>query len=402
VTEYDFRVLEPDEYRTANNVFLGSIHIAPAKDEHWQRTVKSYEPGRSLGAFAGDVLVGCATTFASGLSIPGGAVLPMAMVSRVGVRADHTRRGVLTGLMRAQLTGLAEPIATLRASEAVIYRRFGYGVATRGRTVTVDRAKARTHPDAPTGGRVRLIGLDEAEQLLPEIYRRIGATQPGWVIRDGFWWGALRSHGAPDNVWGQPPLQFAVHSGPDGDDGFACYRVVRGGSSHGSALEVEDVMAGSTPAWAGLWRFLLSVDLVHEVRAPLRPLDEPLELLLVDNRAVTTTSIDDETWLRIVDVPAALAARSFGGAGSVVIEVRDPLLPANSGRYRIGDGPAHPVGEPAELVMDVSALATVYLGDLPPSALAATGRLHAIKDDAVAVADRLFAVPKSPWCGSYF
>ncbi|HEX4724193.1 MAG TPA: sterol carrier protein domain-containing protein, partial [Pseudonocardiaceae bacterium] len=171
-----------------------------------------------------------------------------------------------------------------------------------------------------------------------------------------------------------------------------------------TVLNVEDLIAGTPQAWAGLWRFLFTVDLVDDIKAHLRPLDEPLEELFADRRAVRTTGIDDETWLRIVDVPQALAARSFGygQTDSIVIEVRDSLLPNNSGRYRIGDGPAGPVGEPAELVLDVAALATIYLGDVPPSALAATGRLSAVKDDAVGVADRLFAVQTSPWCGSYF
>ncbi|HEY0806522.1 MAG TPA: GNAT family N-acetyltransferase [Pseudonocardiaceae bacterium] len=400
--DYDFRVLESHEYRNAGDVFLGALHIAPATDEHWSRVQQSYETGRTLGAFAGDVLVGVATTFPSGLAVPGGAVLPMAMVTWVGVRADHTRRGVLTGLMRAQLSGLAEPFASLRASEGVIYGRFGYGVATRGRTVRVTRASAISQPDAPTGGHVRLIDLDQAERLLPEIYRRIGPARPGWADRDGYWWGSLRSFVERE----QRPVVFAVHSGPDGDDGFVIYQVSREPGRPPAVLEVDDLMAGSVQAWAGLWRFLLDVDLVHEVEANLRPLDEPLELLFTDRRAVASTSIADETWLRIADVPVALAARSFGetagNAGPVVIEVRDPLLPANSGRYRIGDGPARPVGEPAELVMDVGALGTIYLGDVAPSALAAAGRLQPVKDDAVAVADRLFAVITSPWCGSYF
>ncbi|HYS41286.1 MAG TPA: sterol carrier protein domain-containing protein, partial [Pseudonocardiaceae bacterium] len=154
------------------------------------------------------------------------------------------------------------------------------------------------------------------------------------------------------------------------------------------------------------WRFLLTVDLVHDVQAHLRPLDEPLEQLFTDHRAVHTTNVEDETWLRIVNVPVALAARSFGelsgNAGSTVIEVHDPLLPANSARYRLGDGPARPVSEPAELAMDVATLSTLFLGDIAPSALAMTGRLTTIKTDALAVADRLFAVPASPWCGTYF
>ncbi|HEX4702195.1 MAG TPA: GNAT family N-acetyltransferase [Pseudonocardiaceae bacterium] len=406
MNDYAIRVVEPDGYRAANDVFHGSLQVKPVSDEHWPNLVGSYEPGRTYSAFHGDEQVGTTASFASELLVPGGALLPMAMVSRVGVRSDHTRRGVLTSLMRAQLTGLAEPIATLRASEGVIYGRFGYGVATRGRSIRVNRARAIGHPGAPTGGRVRIVAIDDAMDLMPAIYARFGPGRPGWVSRSGIWWDMTRFYAS---LFSKSPVVFAVHHGPDGDDGFAVYSVTRADweqPNPRSVLHVEDFMAFTTDAWAGLWRFLLSVDLVHDVKAHLRPLDEPVEQLFVDNRAVDTLGIDDETWLRLVDVPSALAARSYGelsrDAGSVVIEVRDALLPANSGRYRLGDGPAVPVGEPAELLLDVADLGALYLGDIAPSALAATGRLTAEKADAVSVADRLFAIAESPWCGSYF
>jgi predicted acetyltransferase len=400
MSDYDIRVLEPDEYRTAADLFGAAMHMAPVKDEHWPLVVDSFEPGRTLGAFRDGELVGCTQSYASKLALPGGAVLPMAMVSRVGVRADHTRRGVLTALKRAQLSGTAEPFVTLRASEGAIYRRFGYGVATRGRSIVLDRAQAVTHPTAPTDGRVRLAPSDEP---LPAIYNRIGATRAGWLARPDFWWVVQRAF-RPSRT----SAVHAIHRGPDGDDGYVTYVVERTGGHqpHRTVLHVHDLQAATPAAWADLWRFLLTVDLVHDVQAELRPLDEPLEQLFTNHRAVHTTNVEDETWLRIVDVPAALAARSFGelsaDAGSIVIEIRDALLPANSGCYRIGDGPGRPVSEPAELVLDVAALSSLFLGDISPSALAMAGRLSAAKPDALAVADRLFAVPESPWCGTYF
>jgi predicted acetyltransferase len=408
VSDYHIRMLEPDEFRAASGVFRGALHAMPATDEEWAHVAGSYEPGRTLGACHGDLLVGVTTSFASRLALPGGAVLPMAMVSRVGVRADHTRRGVLTALMRAQLSAVSEPFVTLRPSEGLIYGRFGFGVATRGRTVTVDRSRAVSHPGAPVGGRVRLVDTTEADRLLPVLYDRFGPQRPGWLARTESWWGIMRSH----RQRARRPIIFAVHSGPDGDDGYAAYDVSRAESETRprTVLHVEELFAENPTAWAELWRFLLTVDLVHDLTAHLRPLDEPLEMLFTDPRAIKSSSIDDETWLRVVDVPAALAARSFGqmsmgvsGAeSSIVIEVRDALLPANSGRYRIGDGPARPVGEPAELVLDVDVLASLFLGDVAPSTLAAVGRLAAVKADVLSVADRLFAVNGSPWCGTYF
>ncbi|HVV22650.1 MAG TPA: GNAT family N-acetyltransferase [Pseudonocardiaceae bacterium] len=397
---FEVRALRPDELHSATNLFRGSLHHGPLSAEDWAKRAPHLADARVLGALRDDQLVGTALSFPSELAVPGGATLPMAMVTAVGVRADQTRRGVLTALMREQLAGMAEPVATLRASEAVIYGRFGYGVATRGRSATITRLRAVGHSGAPEAGAVRLLAFKEALAVLPDLYRRIGARRPGWIARPDSWW--RMTEGWMDE------LKFngvvAVHSGPDGDDAFAFYMVQRDGDTR--RMNVEDLVADGPDAWAGLWRFLMSVDLVTEVRVELRPLDEPLELLFADRRAVRTTSVDDETWLRLVDVPTALAARTFGelasDAGSTVIDVRDDFLPANSGRYRIGDGPARRVDEPAELALDVSDLAALYLGDVTPSALAAAGRLTVVKSDALRVGDRLFAVADTPWCGTFF
>lgn len=396
----DTRALRPDEFRAGSALFLAALHHGPPSDDMWAAGSDAYEEGRVLGAFRGDMLVGTALSHAGRLAVPGGAVLPMAMVTAVGVRADQTRRGVLTALMRAQLGGLPEPVATLRASEAVIYGRFGYGVATRGRTVRIDRRKAVFRPGAPDGGSVRLLPLAEAMEFLPALYDRVSRQRPGWAARPAAWWVSVRSWYADRK---DALVLAAVHSGPDGDDGFAVYEVHRDGDR--KRLGLEDLVAADERGWAALWRFLLGVDLVDEVEGAYRPLDEPVEELFVDRRAVATTGVEDETWLRLADVPAALAARRFGEfatAGPVVIEVRDALLPANAGRYVLGDGPARPVTEPAELVMDVDVLGQLYLGDVAPSVLAATGRVEVAKADALVAADRLFAVDGSPWCGTFF
>lgn len=395
------RSLGPDDFRTASTVFRASLHHQPASDAAWAKRGDAYEEGRVLGAFRGDTMVGTALSYGGRLAVPGGAIVPMAMVTGVGVRADETRRGVLTSLMRTQLGSLAEPVASLRASEAGIYGRFGYGVATRGRTVRIDRGRAVLRPGAPgTTGSARLLSSPaDAWQVLPPLYDSLTERRPGWSARPAGWWAAIRT-------WveeGKDINQAVIHSGPDGDDGFVAYHVQPG---HRAVLEVDDFCADGPESWAALWRFLLAVDLVDEIRAPLRPLDEPLEPMFVDRRVVETTAIDDETWLRLVDVPAALAARTWGelapAVGSVVIEVRDPLLPANSGRYRISDGTARVVADPAELTMDVDVLAALYLGDVAPSALAAAGRITVDKSDALPVADRLFGIAGSPWCGTFF
>jgi predicted acetyltransferase len=341
VTDYGIRVVQPEEHRATHSVFRGTLHLRPCTDGDWTEREPSYEPGRTWGAFRDQEIVGSAQSWVSALAVPGGEVVPTALVSRVGVLADHTRRGVLSGLMRAQLGALTEPLATLRATEGAIYGRFGYGVASRYRQVRIRRARARFRPEVPTGRRIRLVPFDQAQELMPAIYNRVAsAVRPGWVRRPAHWWTNVRLRMEAYSS----PVMVAVHSGQNGDDGYALYTVKRGDFSDPDAktvLDLRDLVTLSTEAWAGLWRYLLSVDLVTEVLAKGRPMDEPLEQLFTDRRALSAERINDETWLRIVDVPAALAARRFGllsadTTESVVLEVRDAILPENAGSYRIG------------------------------------------------------------------
>jgi predicted acetyltransferase len=398
----DVKVLDEDELRSSNGVFRAAMHHGPAEDKIWEVARRSYAPGRTFGAYVGGTLAGTTMSFAMPMTVPGGAVLPSAAVTRVGVRADHTRRGVLTAVMREQLRATQEPIASLRASEYAIYGRFGYGVATRGRTVEIEPRRGRYHVAAPTAGEVRLIDRDDVQKVIPELYARIvGRLRPGALHRSEPWWDLMLNRPGDD----EHPKVTVVHSGPDGDDGFAVYRGERNATpedSWGLALVVEDLHATTIEATAGLWRFVLGVDLTNLVRGWLRPLDEPLELLLADPRHCRTREVSDEAWLRLVDVPAALSARSWSGQDPVVLRVRDELLPGNTGGYELTpDGVTRTDAEP-QLECDVAVLGRLYLGDVAPSALAATGWLTAHDPGALRAADALFATGVVPWSGTFF
>jgi predicted acetyltransferase len=406
--DIDLRTLGPDDLRAAHTLFAAAIHRPPVDDAHWARTAPSYSPGRTLGVHEAVALVATATSFPSEMAVPGGAALPMAAVTRVGVRADRTRRGLLTAMMRAQLEDVAargEALAGLYASEARIYGRFGYGVATRGRAVRVRADPALVRPAAPQGGSVRLLDRAEIVPVLRAVHERIALRRPGGMTRPAGWWGIAVGRRVEVE---RAHVLAAVHTGPDGDDGFAvAYLADREAEFTERPLEVADLHAADAAATAGLWRFLLGVDLIGAVEAHLRPYDEPVELLLADPRACAVTGQQDETWLRIVDVPAALAARRFAPAEPVLLAVHDPLLTANAGVYRIADGSAERVaaiGGPVrpDLECGVDALAMAYLGDRRPSELVSSGWWQAPEPAAVPRADATFAADGVPWCGTFF
>lgn len=396
MSDHTARGLHPDEYRAADAVFRGALHLPAGSDDQWQHTAVAYEHSHTFGVFDTE-LIGTTLSWDTSMRVPDGAVLPHAAVSGVGVRSDRTRRGVLTELMRAQLSDCAERgvvTANLHASEGGIYGRFGYGPATFATQGVVHRRAARLRDDLPPGGEVQRLDLDAAVSRLPDIYAALSGRRAGLIGRQPPYWAAFRARTAREDV----PVVTVVHHGPAGPDGFAVYTVRRVGGE--SELTVFDLHAGDADAFVGLWRYLLGVDLVDRIVLSSRPVDEPTAALFTDPRAYEATETFDETWLRLVDVPGALDALRNDG-DPLVVSVTDRMLPANTGRYRIGGDGVARTDEPAGVSLDVGTLAMVYLGGWRPSVLAELGRIEA-GTEAAREADRVFAARRAPWCGTFF
>lgn len=402
----EIRVLESEsDLVAALNVFrVAMVGFPPIPDLPPGQITKMLEPGRMVGAFVGGQLVGTADAATSTLTLPGGALVSHAAVTHIGVLPSFTRRGIATALMRHQLDDFAargEVVASLRASEATIYERYGYGVASSAQSVEVQTARAAFRPGVGSGGPVRLAGAAEAWEILPRIYNAHRPSRPGTIDRPGAWWEGVRLRTeSSTGAW-----YVAVHGEPGAESGFVRYRPVdtdRWFVSDQRTIVVEDFFAPTSEAYLGLLRFLLGLDLIDRVTFWMLPLDDPLPALLVDRRAVKVTAVHDETWLRIVDAERALAARSYAGGGSVTLAVNDPLLPKNSASFSISEGGAEATNRPADLHVGIEGLGAVLLGGTTWRSLAVAGRARAEDPAALAVADRLFAVPEAPHAGTFF
>lgn len=402
----DIRVLDSeDDLIAAANVFRAAmVGFPPLSNLAPGQITKLLEPGRTVGAFAGGQLVGTADAVTSGLTLPGGAIVGHAAVTHIGVLPSFTRTGIATELIRHQLDDFSargEVVATLRASEATIYERFGYGVASSSQTVEVQTARAALRPEVGTGGPVRLLDMGEAWDVLPRIYAAHRPLRPGTIDRPEVWWHSvrMRTESSPG------PSYVAVHGDPGNETGFARYRPVDTEAwfvSDQRTIAVEDFFAPTPDAYLGLLRFLLGLDLIDRVVFWMMPVDDPLPWLLMDRRAARVTAVRDETWLRVVDAQAALTARRYAGDESVTIAVDDPLLPHNSASFAVtGDG-AEPTDRPARLHVGVEGLAAVLLGGTAWRSLAAAGLARTDDPEAPAIADRLFAVADAPHAGFFF
>jgi predicted acetyltransferase len=362
-------------------------------------------PERLHAAYEDGTAVGGAGAFEFTVTVPGGRV-PAAGVTTVAVLPTHRRRGILRAMMRAQLDDVherGEPLAYLWASEATISGRFGYGLASLIAEMEIPRNRARFAPGVGTDGSVRLVTLEEALGRFPPLYEQVAAATPGMFARTREWWEA-RNLADPDFRRGGGGDLVRTLLEVDGEPaGYALYRLnpsFEYGSSTGVTAVIEAV--GTSPqATAAIWRFVLDVDWMDRVRASLLPVDHPLLLLLAEPRRARFT-VGDGLWLRVVDVESALAARSYASDDEVVLEVADEFCPWNEGRWLVSAGGVGRTEQDADVRLDVSALASVYLGGFTFSQLGRAGRASEATNRGLERADRLFYTDRAPWCPEIF
>jgi predicted acetyltransferase len=397
----EIRVAQPDE-RVAAFAPIWHYFGSPLGPEA-ERTERMIVPeGRMHVATDNGAIVGSGGAFELELTIPGGQI-SAAGVTVVGVLPTHRRRGVLRGLMRAQLDDVrvrGEPLAVLWASEGGIYGRFGYGIASTCGDMSIGRAHAAFVRPVEWQEPARLVDAKEAGELFPAVYDRVRAVTPGMFARSADWWEKRTLADAEWRRAGGGELAHAVLEREGAPEAYALYRLnlaYEEGVPTGTTVVVEAM--GATPeATAAVWRYLLDIDWMATVEATLLPVDHPLFLLLVEQSRMKFR-VGAGLWARLVDVGAALAARGYTGEGDVVFEVADTFCPWNEGRYAL-DGSRTKAR--ADLRLTVDGLGCVYLGGFTFAELARAGRVEEVVPGAIARADALFRSDLRPWWPEIF
>lgn len=411
--EVEVRAIAEDEFEDLVGVDNAAFAGGPPDGERLDEMRRTVELDRTRAVFEGGRLVGASAALSFELTLPGLTTIPVAAVTWVGVLPTHRRRGHLRRMMAALLDDAAdreEPVAILLTSESLIYGRFGYGLASTQLIVDIDSRHGAMRPpfDGGLPGRLDLLDADQASKVLPRLLDAARLRQVGDVRRPEVWWeGVFRD--PEKRRQGAGPQFYVVHESPGGEpDGYAVYRVKMEwphGSPEGRVLASE--LVGLTPAAeAALLRYLCSIDLTDSVELGLRPSDDPLRWMLVDPRRLRTRQANDFLWARILDPVAALAARRYAIAGSLVLEVVDDFRPDASGRFRLDGGPhgadCRPTTDEADLSLSAEELGAVYLGGVAATTLAAAGRIVEHRPGALAEADAMFVSRPGPFCRTGF
>lgn len=402
---FEIRPLTVEDLPAAAAAMARYFLREPVGAEWLANAQAEWEYQRTFGAFDNGQLVAMAGAHSLETTVPGLGTLPTMGLTRVGVVATHRRKGILRQLMAAQFAdsiARGDVLSSLRASEATIYTRFGYGLAGMYARHRISAAKSAYSVPFRDSGSMRFLEPSEVDATFREIYDRVGRRHVGAITRTPNMWRNYLSDYAADPF--ASSRWAAVHVAADGTlDGFVDFEALNAHPEDGSepSVVINDLVADDPMATLALWRFVLDYDLVGIVEIDERPVDEPIRYAFADARALTTLRTEDEQWVRLLDVEQAVTNRTYRDGGSVVVEVTDAVVPTNAGRYRLGEN-AGRCDDAADLALDVTVLGATYLGSTSFRSLATVGRVEERSPGAIDRADALCSATTPVWCGSFF
>lgn len=371
---------------------------------------------RAFGARHDDALGGIYVVFSFGIGVPARApdrasVIPAAGLSWVAVHPDHRRQGLLTAMMRHHLRdvhdgGRGEAVSCLFASEASIYGRFGYGLATQSQRLTLSTGAALRQPRdlGRVTTRFEAARADVHDAIVKQVYDGECLLRPGHTARPAAHWRRHLEDPVSRRPGGAEALKVLIAERDGLPTGYAVVRRVASWGEHSpeGKLQVHDLQALDPQSAFALCRRLLDFDLMAEVTTPGLPLDHPL--IVWAGEAGVSVRPGHSLWTRLVDVGPALAARGYAGDLDVVLDVSDEHCPWNVGRWRLAVGAdgaeCERTDAAPDLALDVRELGSVYLGGITLASLSDSGLVDEITPGAVDACSHAFRsalLPATPY-----
>ena len=371
-------------------------------EEYYRREPALFDPARTLAIFDGGEMVGTTATNRRTMTVPGGT-LATATISNVMVLPTHRRRGIMTRMMDHHLRDIherGETLAALWSSDTRIYGRFGFGISTLMEDWSIGRHDT-TFSDPPVPkGRIRFVQPGQAGPVFSSVYEQVWPFRSGMMARNTTAWEYCLADVEEDR---HDATRFfhAVYEVDGRPEGYILYR----GHDARRELHVKELLGVTDEATSALWSYCLSMELMARFRIRNRPVDDPLPWMLANPRGLDRRPRDG-IWLRLVDVPLALAGRRYLTEGRLVLEVRDEFCKWNAGRFELTGGPGgaecRTTTATPDLVVSAADLGAAYMGAVTLGTLHRAGRVTARDPSVLHKADLMFSWHVQPWCPDKF
>lgn len=364
-------------------------------------------PEWTMCAFDGPRLVASYSTIPFTMRANGTAV-PMGGVSAVGTLPEYRRQGLVRRIKTRAFGDMRErgqAVASLWASQAAIYQRYGYAMVSVLRNYRVDTADIGFYDGDAGSSTVERLDVAAGYDLAKQVYIAFIADRMCYLHRARPLW----LNNALDEDDAEGPIHIALSRDTDGQpDGYAIYTLRAGKRDHasrGQEIAIRDLAWLSPGAYRSLWSFIGRHDLVGSVRWDTAPSDDPAVEYFMEPRMLHARD-HEGFWFRVVDAPAALAGRGWDVDGELSLAIsEDMLAPWNAGTWRVtvsgGSAEVAPGRGTPDLSLSVKALALLYTGRRSARELAAWGMVEG-ETSALRRADALFATPHAPHCPDHF
>lgn len=369
---------DDDRYRaTDDTVWFQEVTSAPTDvvlsglpaDQRFAAEVAGADPSTYPGIYG---------VFPLRLAVPGpdgGArQVACAGLTWVGVHPDQRRKGVLTAMLRDHFERVhaeAEThVSALHASEPAIYGRHGYGLASLELEVSLSRGTTLTAPGLEeAAGAVTTQLATVTDDDVPGRLRacHLAHAEVGTVVGEIGYYERVCLQ-LPEHLRGKEPERVLFAQRDGRDVGFAVFRRTEKWEKARPSGDLQVwALAGDPGTRLALVRRLVDFDLIGTVKVGTVGIDDPVVAWAGGPRATAAVETYDSLWVRLVDLPEALADRTWSAPCDVVVDVVDRSAPWNEGRWRIhadasGAGSAERTTAEADLRLPVEALGAAYLG----------------------------------------
>jgi len=315
-----------------------------------------------------------------------GERVPVTGIGSVAVSPEHRRRGIGEALMRATLRELrsrGSHFSALYPFRAAWYRKLGWGPFEHVHQLAIAPANL---PASDEARRVRQLRLPD-RPAVQALYERVAQQGHFALERNEEWWS--------QRLW-EYPGDWVVYEGRRRGqiEGYLHYDPESSKGPFRLAMTLSEFVAATPEAHLGLVGHLASLaDQYEEIHVAV-PGDGAWLALCRNAQNLhpgaelgayhDAGNVAEGALLRLVDVKGALEALPVAreARGEVLLEVGDPVLPANArvhrvsardGRLRVraaGHAPA------PRLATDAGTLAAIVTGNLAPGRAVEVGLAH--------------------------
>lgn len=389
------------QWRIAVRASLGT-HTTP-EDTVFMRAHR-VEIDRLLVCTDGDVMAGSGGADSFDMTLPGGAQVPVAGVAYITTAATHRRRGIHRAIMKRiheDARDRGDMAAILWASQSSLYGRYGYGNTIPVHNWHIDLRHTDFESAPEWTGHYVKAERDEIIPLMTEAYERTRPNRAGMITRTARRWQyEIHPVHTKDEFFivyaeGNDALAYARYTiDQDPEDEFS------------GTMHVVEAVAATRAAHAALWRFLLDQELVYEVKAHARPIDDPLVWMLAEPRRLRR-KLTDGIWMKFLNISGMLEKRTYPVEDSLILQVAD----AETGESQTLSLDVGPEGATCrettaspDLMMNETQLAEMYLGAAECSILVDIGLVDvgSKSHDAPLRADAIFRTNPAGWNPYHF